>query len=253
MSEIENSIRKNNNDKLYVVLIQIQYSLDPKIYICKLNNEHINFEKNSKMTIIESALNKLKEFLYEPRNDDIENLYNNKIYRYFLNNFDFYILKEKYNTILKMELKDFIIEFNLSKDVNNKINNLLNKKNQVYHEELVKRSKRKFQDEFDLVENLNRKIVRKINSQNPHMTIDIKQEIKIRERTTPFVFGFVGESETEKKNMISMFKNYLIEKGISEENIYITKGFQDIIDNMDVSRDQEETDAERKKITIYFI
>ncbi|CAG8692546.1 2359_t:CDS:2, partial [Cetraspora pellucida] len=178
-----------------------------------------------------SVLNKLGELSIEPREDNIKNLYNNEIYGYVLNDLEFFILKERY-TISKIELKDFISEFNLKDFVTDKINNLTKEKNKKYHEDSINNSKRKYQYEYKIIENLNRKIIKSFNNQNPHVVINIKQEIEIEKRTTPFVFGFVGSSENGKINIINMFKKYLMEKGILEEHIYITKGFQNIIDNM---------------------
>ncbi|CAG8803752.1 10472_t:CDS:2, partial [Cetraspora pellucida] len=78
--------------------------------------------------------------------------------------------------------------------------------------------------EFDI---LNKRKIDELNK--IELNEIVIEKIEITKQTSSFIFGIVRAPGVGKTFVISQFKNYLIDKRINEEEIYITKEFKEII------------------------
>ncbi|CAG8449349.1 8826_t:CDS:2 [Cetraspora pellucida] len=246
----------NDNTKSYIILIRVKYSYKPEALIYKFDNHYMSFDKNFQK--INAIINdKLKEY-FEPKKENIKNLYNkNKmnLIGYFLDDIEFYTLEKK-TELKNIELKEisldeFITEFGLRESTRTKISNLIVEKNKKHYETVVLNETKGYKHELVALENIITKALKRINSENPNMVIRVKQEIKIEERQDPFVFGFVGAQNVGKTNVLIKFKMYLLNNGIKEEEIYVTKSFSEIISSMNTKVSKTHNNIQKELIKYY--
>src|SRR5438105_13999292 len=142
--EIKKTVEKNKNIESFIILMKVSNSLKSDSLIYKIDDSYIRFDKSKK-----NFSNEISERLhFDFENERLEKIYSGNvdikinIFMYILSDLEFSTLEENQN-LSSLEIGEFINDFEIrkSKEILNKINNLINGYRQDYFTKLVEEKK----------------------------------------------------------------------------------------------------------------